>query len=277
MTTKRIAFLGPAGTYTEEACIRYDPQAKRVPFASVPAVGEAVVTGMADEGVVAIENSLEGSVPDTLDLLIRESVLKINRELVLPIEHCLLGKEGTEVEKVQVVYSHPQALAQSRRFLERCFPKAHLAAALSTTAAVQEMLQSSVPAAAVGNARAAELYGAAILAKAIQDSPNNVTRFVVLAKHDHPRTGNDKTSLCFSFDEDKPGLLYKVMGEFATRGVNLAKVESRPPKQELGSYIFLIDCDGHRDDPKVKEALERVKAMASMFKVFGSYPRYKNG
>ncbi len=270
---KRLAFLGPAGTFTEEAALTYDPHAQHIPFASIPAVAAAVVSGMADEGVVAIENSLEGSVTDTLDLLIQERDLHIWQELVLPIDHCLLGKEGTQVQDIEVIYSHPQALAQCRHFLERCFPKAQVVAALSTAAAVQEMLESDHIAAAIANRRAAELYEAQVLAHGVQDSAANVTRFVVLATRDHPKTGSDRTSLCFSFEEDRPGLLYSVMGEFAQRGINLTKVESRPTKQSLGRYIFLIDLEGHREDPMVHETLEKVKSMTSLFKVFGSYPR----
>ena len=272
---KRVAYLGPPGTFTEEAALRHDPQAQLIPFLSIPAVAAAVDKGMADEGVVAIENSIEGSVTDTLDLLIHESSLVIGKELVLPIEQQLLVKPGTRAEEVKVIYSHPQALAQCRRFLERCFPKAQVVAALSTTAAVEEMLASPTPAAAIGTRRAAALYGAAILATAIQDHPSNLTRFVVLAPTDHPPTGHDKTSICFSFDEDRPGVLCEVLQEFARRRINLAKIESRPTRESLGRYIFLVDLDGHREDSVIKEALSGVRAKAARLKVFGSYPRHR--
>ncbi len=274
--TKRLAYFGPAGTFTEAAALRYDPDAQLLPFASIAAVAAAVDAGMTEEGVVPIENSLEGAVTDTLDLLIHESQLSIRHELVIPIEHCLLVKPGHSAEQVTAVYSHPQALGQCRRFIERCFPKAQAVAALSTAVAVEEMLQSQSPAAAISTARAAELYGAEVLARGIQDHPSNTTRFVVLAHQDHPPTGRDKTSLCFSFDDDRPGLLYSVMGEFARRNINLAKVESRPSKESLGRYIFLVDLDGHREDPTVQEALRGVQAEASMMKILGSYPRYTN-
>ena len=272
---KRIAYLGPAGTYTQEAALRYDASAELIPFTSPAAVAMAVGSGMADEGVVAIENSLEGSVTDTLDLLIQESRLFICHELVLPIEHCLMGKPGTEATQLQVIYSHPQALAQCRRFLERCFPKAQLVASLSTTAAVQDMKESKSVAAAIAPRRAAEIYGAQVLAKGIQDNSANVTRFVVLSHHDHEPTGRDKTSLCFAFSSDVPGLLYQAIGYFAKRGTNLAKIESRPTKLGLGTYIFLIDCEGHREDAPLKEALEELRAQTSMLRVFGSYPRWQ--
>jgi len=272
---KRIAYLGPPGTFTEEAALLYDETAQLIPFPSIPAVAVAVDSGMAEEGVVPIENSIEGSVTDTLDLLIHESRVLIRKELVLPIEHHLLVKPGTQVSEVRAIFSHPQALGQCRHFIERCFPKVEIVAALSTAAAVEEMMTSDYPAAAIGTRRAAELYGAETSAKGIQDQASNVTRFVVLAPTDHPATGFDKTSLCFSFAEDRPGVLCGVLQEFAQRTINLAKVESRPTKESLGKYIFLVDLEGHHDDPVVSEALARVREKTALFKVFGSYPKYK--
>lgn len=269
----RLAYLGPAGTFSEQAAIQYAPQAQHLPFPTIPSVAQAVEADMADEGVVPIENSLEGAVNDTLDLLIHDSVLRIRGELVVHIEHCLITMAGTPPDKILAVYSHPQALGQCRQFLERRFPNAQAIAALSTAAAVEEMKRSAVPAAAIAPRRAAELYGAEVLASAIQDRPNNLTRFVILAAADHEPTGADKTSLCFSFDDDRPGLLYGVMREFARRRINLAKIESRPTKEELGRYIFLADLEGHREDPKIKKALAAIQGQVSLLKVFGSYPR----
>lgn len=271
---KRIAYLGPQGTFTEDAALLHDKTAQLIPFPSIPAVAVAVVSGMAEEGVVAIENSLEGSVTDTLDLLIHESGVFIRKELVLPIEHYLLVKQGTEAGSVKVLYAHPQALGQCRNVIERCFPKVNVVAALSNAAAVEEMMASTHPAAAIGTRRAAELYGAEILARGIQDKASNVTRFVVLALTDHPPTGSDKTSLCFSFADDRPGVLCEVLQKFAERNINLAKIESRPSKESLGRYIFLIDIEGHHDDALVSEVLKQVREVTSLFKVFGSYPRY---
>jgi prephenate dehydratase len=273
MSAKRIAFLGPPGTFSEEAALRYDHTAQLLPFASVAAVAAAVDSGMAEEGVVAIENSIEGSVPDTLDILIHESRLVIRRELVLPIEHYLLVRPGMQAADVKVLLSHPQALGQCRRFVERCFPKAEIVAALSTAAAVEDMMARD-KAAAIGTSRAAELYAAEILARDIQDRSDNLTRFVVLAETDHPPTGNDKTSLAFSFADDRPGLLVSALEEFSSRGINLTKVESRPTKERLGEYIFLLDLAGHRSEAKVAEALEAVESQSSLFRVFGSYPCY---
>ena len=279
---KRIAYLGPPGTYTEDATERYDPTAERYPYPTISATVEAVRSGEADEGVAPIENSLEGAVNDTLDLLIRESTLLVRQEVLVPIRHCLLVKPGTTAEEVQAVYSHPQALGQCRRYLESAFPNAQVVASLSTAGSVEQMQGSEAPAAAIASRRAANLYGAEALAEDIQDQAGNTTRFVVLANEDHPPTGDDKTSICFDFDQDKgplvgdtPGLLYNVIGEFARRDISMTKIESRPAKREMGRYIFLVDLTAHRLDPLMVEALEAVRIRTSTLKVFGSYPRYR--
>ncbi len=269
----RLGYMGPEGSYSEEAAGTYDPESMKIPFPSIPAVAAAVDSGLADEGVVPIENSLEGSVTFTLDLLIHESDLFIKHELMLPIQHFLLVPKGIENNDIKIIYSHPQALGQCRGFLTKCFPDAEQVASLSTSAAVKDMLVHGGGAAAIANQRAGQLYGGEVLNENIEDNLNNTTRFVVLSKVDHSRTGSDKTSICFSFSENSPGLLYTVMGEFANREINLAKVESRPTKQSLGRYVFLIDFEGHRDDGVVKEALEGLRRHVSMLKVFGSYPR----
>ena len=271
---KRIAYLGPRGTFTEEAAIRYDPEGELESFPTVAAVSLAVSSGMAEEGVVPIENSLEGSVTATLDLLIHEETLLIKRELVLPIEHYLLVRPGTRTADIEVVYSHPQSLGQCRGFLERCFPKARLEPSLSNAAAADVVAEGVAGAAAIAPRRNAELRGLEVLAQSIQDSDHNVTRFVVLAGKDSPVTGDDKTSLCFSFANDKSGLLYEALREFAERDINLAKIESRPAKLNLGEYVFLIDCEGHREDPVVREAIENVRSRTLMLRIFGSYPRW---
>jgi prephenate dehydratase len=286
---RKIAYLGPAGTYTEQAAIAYDPSAERVPQASVAAVSAAVESGSVEEGIVAIENSLEGSVTDVLDLLIHDSTLKIRKEVVIPINHCLLVKPGTvnEARQIQVLYSHPQAFGQCRKYIEAALPAAEVFATLSTVAAVEELMGIGRFAdhvtgprgkiqAAIAPKRSAELYDAEILMEGIQDHSRNATRFVVLASLDHEPTGDDKTSIAFTFDEeDKPGQIYRAMSEFASWSINLSRVESRPSKESLGRYVFLIDLDGHRTDPGVREALEAIDTFTSTLKIFGSYPRYR--
>ena len=270
----RLAYFGPAGTFTEQAALLYDREAKLLPFASIAAVAQAVESGMADLGVVPIENSIEGTVSATVDLLIHESDLAIRDEIVLPIEHYLIARPGTEVETNELIYSHPQALGQCRRFIDRCFPKAQVAASLSTAAAVEEACASARPAVAIATRRAAELYGAEVLASNIQDVDQNETRFVVLAPQDQPATGYDKTSICFALaHDDKPGVLVDVLQEFAVRSINMTKIESRPSKESLGKYVFLVDLEGHRDDPLVADCLASVKAKSTLYKLFGSYPR----
>ena len=273
MMAYRLAYLGPEGTYSEQAAVDYDPDARRVPYPSIPAVFRAADNGEVEQAVVPIENSLEGIVTYTVDLLINESDLKIRNEIVLPVHHYLLSEPDTAMEDVRVVYSHPQAIAQCRRYLNRRLPNAEHVASLSTAGAVEDMRNSERPAAAISSRRAADIFGATILDANIEDTRNNQTRFVVLAAEDGRRTGADKTSICFDFSEDSPGILYDTLGELARRRVNMLKIESRPDKRSLGRYVFLIDMEGHREDPVVSEALEAVRARAAMFKILGSYPR----
>ncbi len=208
----RIAFLGPEGTFTEEAALRYNPEADLEPMTSIPLVATAVASGQIEEGVVPIENSLDGSVTYTLDILIQEERLHIRHELVLPIEHCLMAKPATKMSDIRTIHSHPQAFGQCRAYLERDLAEAQLIASLSTVAAVEEMKAGGAAVAAIAPRRAAQLHDMEILARGIQDNSSNATRFVVLATSDHPATGRDKTSLCFLFQEDKPGLLHNVLG-----------------------------------------------------------------
>ena len=269
----RLAFLGPEGTYTEQAAVDYDPTAERIPFSGIPRVVRAVLSGETDEAIAPIENSMEGMVTFTVDLLIDESGLKIKNEVIVPIHHCLLGDPGTDLETVEVVYSHPQALAQCRDYLTCRLPNAERIASLSTAGAVSDMRSSRYSAVAISSRRAAEIFDANIIERDIEDIRNNRTRFVILASEDHEPTGNDRTSICFDYDLDAPGLLYDTLGEFATREINMIKIESRPNRRNPGRYVFLIDIDGHRETPPVRAALDGMQARTSMFKILGSYPR----
>jgi len=269
----RVAYFGPAGTNTEVAALRAYPSAEGVPFPTIAAVARAVESREVDRGVVPIENSLQGSVTDTVDLLIRDEGLAVCGEVVLPIEHCLIAPPGLERDDIEAIYSHPQSLGQCRRYLEVHFPGVRTEAALSNAEAVAIVMRTP-KAAAIGPARAAEIYGACIIERAIEDSPNNKTRFVALAREGAPPTGRDKTSLAFAVAHDRPGTLVGVLHEFSDRAINLTKIESRPSGEELGVYIFLVDVDGHRDDPLVAQALAAVREQAQFFKVFGSYPAW---
>lgn len=270
-----IAYLGPAGTWSEAAALQYGgPSATLMPFTSMGGVVSAVETGLAEVGVLPVENSLEGAVGTTLDLLIHETKLRITAECVVPIRHMLLARPGTRVDQITVLRSHPQALAQCRRFIERCLPRVQTVAALSTAAAVEEALADE-HGAAIGTPRAAELYAVDVLARDIQDRESNATRFVVLGKHDSPPTGDDKTSLCFSVRHNRPGALVEILQLIAAANINLSKVESRPAGDQLGEYIFLLDLDGHREEPRIAAVLERVERATELLKIFGSYPAWR--
>ncbi len=272
--SKRVAYLGPPGTFGEEAARRFAPKAVLVPFPSHAAVAAAVESGLADVGVVAIENALNGSVAETLDILIHETTLHIQAESVLPIEHNLVAKPGTRAEDVKVIYSHTQALGQCRRFLERSFSKAQVEAALSTSEAVELAMRRDGDCAAISTRRAADLYGAEVLAAGIGDSANNVTRFILLGRGKQPSTGRDRTSIAFTFAEDRPGSLAGVLNAFAAANINCTKIESRPTKATFGEYVFLIDFEGHADDLQMRAVLAEVAPLCSALKVFGSYPRF---
>lgn len=271
---RRLAYLGPPGTYSEEAAMLYDSDAELVAATTLPGVVQSVHNGDADEAIVPVENSLEGAVTFTADLLIQEMTLKIKSELVLPIHHCLLARPGANIEDVEVVYSHPQSLGQCRGFLQRRFPDASLMPSLSNSSAVSDMLGSERRALAIAGKRAACFFDVRILEEEIEDNPSNATRFIVLADEDGVPTGTDKTSICFNFDVDRPGSLVSVLQEFSNRGINLNKIESRPTRKSLGRYFFLADIEGHRDDDEVRSALDAVGEQVSMLKVMGSYPRY---
>ena len=270
---RRVSYLGPAGTNSEVAALRAFPDAERVPYATVSRVAHAVESGEVDRAVIAIENSLQGSVVDTVDLLLHEDGLTICGEVVLPIEHCLMIQPGASTADIDVIYSHPQSLGQCRHYLESRFPNARKEAALSNSEAVVIMMKTPRTA-AIAPARAGDIYGAQIVERGIQDGDLNKTRFVVLAKESAAHSGADKTSIAFAVAHDRPGTLVSVLHEFADRSINLTKIESRPSGGELGVYIFLVDVEGHRDDLLVAQALAAVKEQANFFKVFGSYPAW---
>lgn len=274
---KAIAYLGPAGTFSEEAAIAFAggrADTTFLPLSSIPAVVTAIETGAATIGVLPVENLLEGSVTFTLDLLIHETSLKIAGEIVIPIRQYLVARGGLSLGEVKVLYGHPQSLGQCRKFIERCLPGVATVASLSNSAAPAEAVADARPAAAISTLRAAELTGTTILARDIADTLGNVTRFIVLGQEDAPPTGDDKTSFCFGFSEDRAGTLVGALQELAAEQINMTKLESRPSKVVLGQYIFLVDANGHREDAPLARALERIRARTGMFKIFGSYPRW---
>jgi prephenate dehydratase len=228
-----------------------------------------------DQAVVPIENSLEGSVTTTLDALAGEgSDVRIVAEVVRPISHCLIARDGVTIDRVGRVLSHPQALAQCARFLHERLAHARTEVSASTAEAVRTVVGSDEPLAAIGTRLAAELYGGSVLAERIEDRPDNLTRFVWLARAGTPAHGTpDKTSVVFwGFNDESPGALVGVLRELADRGVNLTKIESRPRRVRLGHYMFFADLDGADTDPAVSDALTALAGRVETLRVLGSYP-----
>jgi prephenate dehydratase len=271
-----VAFLGPRGTNSEEAAIQFGgPDADLKEFNGFAAVISSVETGLAEYGVIPVENSIEGPVTAALDLLIHDTSLMLCAEVVVPIRHLLVGKDGARLEDIQTVMSHPQALAQSRKFLDRFLPQAESVAWMSTGGAVQEVAGGDDPTrAAIGPARAQELYGGVVLARDIQDSRNNMTRFMVLGHQDAEPTGDDKTFIAFKTDKNTPGSLHRSLGPFAEAQIQLTNIITRPTKGWLNEYVFMLYFDGHRKDPKIAAVLDETRALVEELKVIGSCPRF---
>ncbi|WGM88948.1 MAG: prephenate dehydratase [Candidatus Bathyarchaeota archaeon] len=269
----KIAFQGELGAYSEMAVYSYFGQEVEVkPCKSFDEVFERVKTGNADYGVVPIENSIEGSVNRTYDLFL-EYDLKVRGEIIIRISHCLIAHKGTDINQIKAVYSHPQALAQCRKFLEENNLKA--ISNFDTAGSVKMIKEENmIDSAAIASERAAQIYDMAILAREIEDVKNNSTRFFVLDKQDAPFTAEDKTSIIFAA-KSIPGALHKVLKEFADRNINLTKIESRPTKQTPWEYHFYLDFEGHRTEQKCQQALESIKDKTIFIKILGSYKAAK--
>lgn len=271
----RYAFLGPAGTFSEEALLALGIEdLEPVPCATIPEVFEAVERGQAEGGVVPIENSVEGSVPATLDALAFDTQLEIQGEIVRDIHHCLIAAPGTSLGAITGVLAHPQAAGQCRRWIARNLPGRDVTAAISNAEAVR--LAVGAPGiAAVGPALAAEMYGGEVIEANIEDYAGNQTRFVTIGRGLCTRTGEDKTSLALFLKADKPGALLMILSEFAYGEINLTKIQSRPTKRQLGDYMFFVDLEGHVDDHNVRMALDCLRLKLREVKVLGSYARAK--
>ncbi|TAL17428.1 MAG: prephenate dehydratase [Frankiales bacterium] len=272
----RFGYLGPAGTFTE-AALRSVPAAGRadlLPYPSVPAALDAVRSGEVDGAMVPLENSVEGSVATTLDELAGGEPLQITREVLLPVTFSLLGRSGTAREDVRVVATHPHAEAQCRRWLRDVLPDAEVVLAPSTADAARSVAEGRYDA-AVAAPIAAEHYGLQVLASDVQDNEGAVTRFVLVSRPGPPPTptGADRTSLFAFIADDHAGALLSLLTEFAVRGVNLSRIESRPSGGQLGEYFFSIDCDGHLAEERVGEALAALHRTCAEVRVLGSYPR----
>lgn len=266
----KIAFLGPKATFSHLATMHhFGLSAQLEPQKSIPSVFEEVEKGKALYGVVPVENSTEGVVTHTLDMFV-DSNLVITAEIILDIHHDLLSRTG-RMEDIRKVYSHPQPLAQCRRWLEDNLPGVPLVDVASTAVAAQ-IVSEDYSAAAIASELAASLYDLKVVRSRIEDQVNNVTRFLVVSKKPSDPTGNDKTSILFSV-KDEPGILYRMLEPFARRGVNLAKIESRPVKTKAWEYIFFLDMEGHISEQLVKEAIEELRQFCQFLKILGSYPK----
>jgi prephenate dehydratase len=273
-----VAFLGPAGTFSDDAlrsAVRGEPIDAR-PAPTVYDAIRAVAEGEVERALVPFENSLEGSVRSTLDTLAFEGFpITIAGEHDHPIHSSLIARGELPLERIEAVLSHPQASAQCARFIREELPGATIRAAASTAEAIREVSASPEPWAALGAASAAPIYGAVVLREGVEDHPDNVTRFVWIAPEGTRASGDGgwRTTLVFSeLGADHPGALVDALATFSSRKVNLSRIESRPRRSGLGTYMFFVDLEGSADDPIVAEAIEALRGEAESVRILGSYP-----
>lgn len=267
-----VGYLGPSGTFCEMAAESLFPGYLLQPYPDVISVIEDVASGNLSTGVLPMENLLEGTVTPVLDGLTLYPNVKISGEMLLKIEHHLMVHPGIEKKEITGVFSHPHALAQCQGYLRKNFSRLPCQPVSSTAEAARRVALDLYSCAAIGNRRAAEIYGLAVLEESIGDVQENFTRFVVLTRKIAAPTGKDKTSLVFSL-EHKPGTLAAILALFAQGELNLTKIESRPSRKVMGEYIFYVDLEGHVHDAHVSEVLTRAKQHTTYLSVMGSYPR----
>jgi prephenate dehydratase len=276
----QYAYLGPEGTFTEAALLAFDHAAigQAMPCVSIQATLDAVRSGAAEQAIVPIENSVEGAVTATLDELASGTDLVICAEVPLPVAFALLARRGTDLAGIHSVGGHPQAQAQCRRWLAERLPAASWRPAASNAEAARQVAEGQLDAALAG-AFAADMYGLEVLVTDAHDRADAVTRFVVVTQPGPlpAATGSDRTSLVAFLAEDHPGALMELLTEFAVRGINLMRIESRPTGDGLGRYYFFIDCEGHVDDARVGEALMGLRRVCADVRFLGSYPRHDGG
>jgi chorismate mutase/prephenate dehydratase len=268
-TPIRIAYLGPEATFTHMAVLkRFGSSSSLIPTKSIEGVFSEVERGGANYGVVPVENSSEGVVSHTLDMFVN-SDLKICAEVMMEIHHNLLSR-STSLSGLEKIYSHPQAVAQSRAWLRDNLPSCQIVE-VSSTARAAEMACQDTKAGAIASELAANIYDLNIVQSRIEDMLHNYTRFLVIGKTFSTKTDKDKTSVIFSI-KDRAGALYHMLKPFAEKDINLTKIESRPTKKQPWEYIFFVDFIGHKDDEKVKLALDSLKGQCIFLKILGSYP-----
>jgi len=267
--TLRIAYLGPAGTFSQQAVHKhFGHEAEALAEADIDACFHAVETGRADFAVVPVENSTEGAIARTLDLIV-SSPLKICSEVMLPIHQALMRKHAG-MDCISRVYGHAQSLAQCQKWLGRHLPDAERVSVVSNSDGARRAA-AEPEAATLGSATAAELYGLAVLEARVEDEVSNTTRFLVLGKTDAAPSGCDKTSLVMGA-HNQPGAVVNLLQPLADAGISMSKLESRPARGSNWEYLFFVVCNGHRQDPELAVALAEIEARAAFLKVLGSYP-----
>lgn len=277
----KTGYLGPAGSFTDAAAKAFVPEDERIPFRSIPDAMDAVKLGKVDRAVVPMENAIEGSVNITLDYFIHYQRMNMAGEVIAPIEQHLLTapNRADQWQDVEIVYSHPQAIAQCHQFLRNMLPNAEVAYVNSTAEAAKHITENPEEnAAAIANDVAAAAYGAEIVHPKINDYANNQTRFLLLSNKDRVYTEEQtaeasfKTTLMIGLSSDFSGALHQVLAAFAWRRINLTKIESRPTKTGLGNYFFIIDVDMDYDTVLLPSVCEELRALGCDVQVLGSYP-----
>lgn len=266
-----VAFQGELGAYSEEAAVNFFGAGIQVkPFESLESVFKSVEQDESQFGITPVENSLEGSISRSYDLLL-DSSLKVCGEIELKVSHCLIANPGATLDSIKRIYSHPQALGQCQAFIKHL--DCELIPTYDTAGSVKFIKEKMITdGAAIASLRAAEIYKMNVITCGIEDNPNNFTRFFVLAKEDAPPSGNDKTSVVFAV-KHKPGALFEFLEQLAINKINMTKLESRPTRQKPWDYNFYMDFDGHRLDTAAKKTLEHLEDYVIFMKVLGSYPR----
>jgi prephenate dehydratase len=270
MMNESVTFQGERGAYSEMATLQYFPNAKVLPKKSFQDVFDSIETCEANYAVVPIENSIEGSINETYDLLLQTKTT-VTGEIYQRVRHCLIVNKGTTLDELEAVYSHPQAIAQCRNYIQ--LKRLDSVPTYDTAGAVKMIKEKKIMnAAAIASRRAAEIYDMAVLEEGIEDRKNNFTRFLVLSKTKTEPTGHDRTSIIFSV-KHLPGALFGILKEFSSREINLTRIESRPTKETPWEYNFYVDFEGHCDDETIKKALQSIKNKTAFFKILGSYKK----
>jgi len=270
---KKLGYLGPAGSFSHQAASIYtakNPGIAPVAYQTIYAMAVAVGNGELDEAILPVENSLEGCVTATMDVLAEDLHFLIRHDLILPIHQHLLVRPGIQLGEITTILSHVQAIGQCKRYLDEHFPAATIQAVASSSVAAESAAGGDGTVAAIGSAVAAEIYGLEILAHDIQDEKQNSTRFILIAKEDWAYAGRIKTSVIFSVDHT-PGSLHRALSIFHVWGINITRIESRPSKRRLGEYLFYIDLEGHRAEQDMQDALRMLERSTPFYKFLGSY------